>query len=58
MAFTNESELIMTQSGLIAFSKHLRKRHAKRQSVRIPAMSGNQLEIFLRTLERVRGYSV
>ncbi|WP_161804231.1 hypothetical protein [Photorhabdus heterorhabditis] len=48
----------MTQSGLIAFSKHLRKRHAKRQSVRIPAMSGNQLEIFLRTLERVRGYSV
>lgn len=47
----------MTQLKTIAFCRHLVKRLSKRQAVRIPAMTAVELDRFLRTMERVRGYS-
>lgn len=46
----------MTQNEIIAFSKHLVKRNTKRRPVRIPALTGIQLDLLLRTLERRHGY--
>lgn len=47
----------MTHLKIIALCRHLVKRNTKRQQVRIPAMTGVEYDIFLRTLERVHGYS-
>ena len=46
----------MTQNEIIAFSKHLVKRNTRRRPVRIPALNGYQLDLLLRSLERLRGY--
>jgi hypothetical protein len=46
----------MTQNNIIAFARHLVKRNTKRKRVRIPAMTGIELERFLRTMERTHGY--
>lgn len=48
----------MTQEQIIAFSKHLVKRQKKRCKVRIPAMTGQKLNVLLRALERAHGYAV
>lgn len=46
----------MTQEPILAFARHAVKRIRKRQAVRIPRMTGAELDIFLRTLERLHGY--
>ncbi len=48
----------MTQNLIIAFTKHVVKRNTKLKRVRIPAMTGLQLDQFLRAMERARGYSI
>ncbi len=48
----------MTQNVSIAFVRHLVKRNAKRKQVRIRAMTGIELDTFLRTLERTHGYAI
>lgn len=47
----------MTQEHIIALAKHVVKRTKKRQAVKIPAMSGRELDSFLRGIERAHGYS-
>jgi len=47
----------MTQEDIIAFTKHVVKRIKKRKPVKIPAMSGHELDRFLRAIERAHGYS-
>jgi hypothetical protein len=49
----------MTQEMILAFARHMVKRirKGKRVTIKMPRMSGAELDMLLRTLERVHGYA-
>lgn len=47
----------MTHQAIIALAKHVVKRIKKRKRVKIPAMSGSDMDLLLRAFERAHGYS-